>query len=440
MNLALVCTEKLPSPAIKGGAIQMMIDGVVPFLKTNHKLTIFSVSDPLLQNVEEQENVTYIRVSRLNYIQNVAAKLAKLPPFDVIHVFNRPKAIPVYRDASPESQFVLSLHNEMFAEKKLSDEEGHLAVQAVCSIMTVSEYIRGTVIQRFPDAAAKTHVVYSGVDLAKFEPKWTERGQEINSQLKNKNGLSGQKVILFIGRLSRTKGPHLLIQALPNVLERFPNTVLVICGGKWFSDNRPNDYVRKLHNMAKPLGEHVRFTQYVPHDKIPYSYLLGDVFVCSSQWQEPLARVHYEAMAAGIPLITTKRGGNAEVITHMHNGIVLKNYANPANFAAAICDMFDHPDKAMEFSLNGRAFVESNHQFCHVAERLETIYVKAFNEKSFEQDNETKTNENDNEITSNEENRILQSSNDLPLDQSYNIKATNHEQWIFDRGYSKRKR
>nr|WP_256205574.1 hypothetical protein [Calditerricola satsumensis] len=46
MKLALICSEKLPSPAIRGGAIQTMIDGVVPFLRRRHEVTIFSITDP----------------------------------------------------------------------------------------------------------------------------------------------------------------------------------------------------------------------------------------------------------------------------------------------------------------------------------------------------------------------------------------------------------
>ncbi|MDP4550820.1 glycosyltransferase family 4 protein [Alkalihalobacillus macyae] len=442
MNIAFICTEKLPSPAVKGGAIQMMIDGVLPFLSEKHKMTIFSVSDPSLPDVEEGENVTYIRASRHKYVQHVAAKLAEQPPFDVIHIFNRPKAVPAYKAASPKSQFVLSLHNEMFAEHKLSDEEGQKAIDAVSAIMTVSHYIKGTIIHRFPEANDKIHVVYSGVDLAQFEPKWTEEGQRISSRLKEKYGISKHsKIILFIGRLSQTKGPHLLIQALPKILEMHPDAVLVICGGKWFSDNRLNDYVRMLHKLAKPLGDHVRFTKYIPHEEIPHSYLLGDVFVCSSQWQEPLARVHYEAMAAGVPLITTKRGGNAEVITHMHNGLVLKNFNNPANFAAAICDIFNHPDKAMEFSITGRKFVERNHQFIHVADRLEKVYLNAFEELSSKLDqqviNHLEYHDEQSEPPLEEE---IHGMKEIEIPHTKKVKPFKFEPWVFDRTYPKRKR
>jgi len=53
---------------------------------------------------------------------------------------------------------------------------------------------------------------------------------------------------------------------------------------------------------------------------------VGDIFVCASQWNEPLARIHYEAMAAGLPIITTDRGGNAEIFEDNVNGIIIKDY------------------------------------------------------------------------------------------------------------------
>ncbi|MCA0987845.1 glycosyltransferase family 4 protein [Guptibacillus algicola] len=378
LNIAYVCTEKLPSPAVKGGAIQMMIDGVVPYLIETHSMTVFSVQDPELPDYEEVESVTYIRVPRENYSQNIADELADMDPFDLIHVFNRPKAVPLYKSVMPESEIVLSLHNDMFTERKLSDEEGLKAIECASEIMTVSNYIKGAILNRFPEADRKIQVVYSGVDLTQFHPSWTEEGKKIKQRLRRKYSLSNRKVILFIGRLSKTKGPHLLIKAMPSILEEHPDAVLVICGGKWFSDNRMNEYVSYLYKLAKPLGDHVLFTKYIPHEEIPNTFLLGDVFVCSSQWQEPLARVHYEAMAAGVPLITTKRGGNAEVVTHMHNGLVIGAYRRPSSFSRAICDVLNHPERASEMSLNGRKVVEANHTFRHVADRLERVYNKAF--------------------------------------------------------------
>ena len=84
-----------------------------------------------------------------------------------------------------------------------------------------------------------------------------------------------------------------------------------------------------LKEISKELKGPVIFTGYLSPTEIPKYYSIGDIFVNMSQWKEPLARVHYEAMAAGLPIITTNRGGNAEVMQEGVNGFVMNDYTNP---------------------------------------------------------------------------------------------------------------
>lgn len=376
MNIAYICTEKLPSPAVKGGAIQLMIDGVAPFIASKHALTIFSITDPLLSAQEMTNGIEYIRFPKETYEQDVANALTKRA-FDVIHVFNRPSHIPQYKEAAKQSAIVLSLHNDMFSPLKLRKEAAEQAIANSTLITSVSHYIKQTVLKRYDVPEEKMRVIYSGVDVTKYVPAWTAEGQQIRKKMRQMLGLKEEKVILFIGRLSKTKGPHVLIRAMHTVLSQHRDAVLVIAGGRWFSENSWNDYVRELHRLAAPFGNRVVFTNYVPSAQIPQLFLIADVFVCSSQWHEPLARVHYEAMAAGIPIITTNRGGNAEIIQHQQNGLVIDDYANPVAFAEAIHDLFIHLDEAQIMARRARAQVEKKFQFHHVADRLMAVYDEA---------------------------------------------------------------
>lgn len=376
MKLAYICTEKLPSPAIKGGAIQLMIDGVAPFLSNKFDLTIFSVADPALLQNEYVDGIYYIRFPSEHYAQSVANELPA-HHFDVIHVFNRPAHVPVYKEASPETAIVLSLHNDMFSELKLSFQDGEKILNQVHTITTVSEYIKRTVIGRFPNTSEKITVVYSGVNLKQYPPSWSFEGISTRNQLRKKYQVQDKKVILFIGRLSKTKGPHVLIKAMSSILKKYQDAVLVIVGGKWFSENTINAYVQGLYDDAKQYGDSIIFTKYIPAINIPSMLLMGDVFVCSSQWHEPLARVHYEAMAAGIPVITTNRGGNAEVITHKKNGIVIDGFRAPDAFANAISTVFSDPNTAEQMAKKGREMVEESFQFKHVAAKLGKVYLQA---------------------------------------------------------------
>ncbi|MFD0676135.1 MULTISPECIES: glycosyltransferase family 4 protein [unclassified Paenibacillus] len=382
MKIAFICTEMMPVPPIRGGAIQILIDGVVPHISNKHDLTIYCIADLELPAREVVKGVEYIRVPSEDYVFNVAKELVKKHAeknmYDVIHVFNRPRDLLVYKAAMPNSRFVVSLHNEMFREGKISSEMGLLAIKAVDKIMTISNYIGQTVIARFPSAKSKVKTVYSGINLKKYKPVWDEEGQIVRKELRKKYGVENKEVVLFVGRLSAVKGPDILIKAMMKVIQEHKDAVLVIVGSKWFHDERIDDYGRSIRQLAESLGkERVIFTGFIPPSEIPSHFLIGDIFVCSSQWQEPLARVHYEAMGAGIPVITTNRGGNAEIIEHCKNGILIEDYTNPLAFANAISWLLSNPAEALSIALQGRLFVESNFGFEHAARRLENLYLRA---------------------------------------------------------------
>lgn len=347
-------------------------------------MTIFGITHPDLPERGVVNGVEYIRVPRQNYVFNIGIELskkrAKQEVYDLVHIFNRPRDLLVYKNSMPESRFVLSLHNEMFKEGKISFEIGNLVIQAVDRIMTISEYIGQTVIERFPNAKDKIKAVYSGIDLKRYKPYWDKEVQEKRKELRKKYGVEDKKVVLFVGRLSAVKGPDVLIEAMKKVMSRYSNAVLVIVGSKWFSEDLIDEYGLKIRKQAESLGkDKVIFTGFVPPNDIPSHFLIGDIFVCSSQWQEPLARVHYEAMGTGLPIITTNRGGNAEIIKHLQNGYVIDDYTNPDAFVEAILFLFSNLETTNKLAKEGRAFVESNFEFSHVSQRLENLYRAAIN-------------------------------------------------------------
>lgn len=388
MKIALVCTEKLPVPPVAGGAIQMYMDGILPYLSPHHDITVFCVQHPSLPPEETRENVRYIRVpgkSQSIYIRNIVENITASAgmdeaPYDLIHVFNRPKFLLTLSERFPGCKFSLSLHNEMMHAEKISDEAGLRCIEKCEFINTVSRYIADTVTSRFPSAEGKVRVVYSGVDPARFSPPWTHEGAAKKYEMRSKYGLLDYRVILYVGRLSIKKGVHVLVDAMEKVMRTHPDTALVIAGSKWYGSNAGDEYTEMLRKQVLKLPGPVVFTGFIPPSDIADYYCLGDIFVCASQWNEPLARVHYEAMAAGIPIITTNRGGNAEVITGAAEcneagtaancGIVLDRYNDPEAMADRICFLLDNPDVAAAMGRKGRQLAEDKYNWARVAAEI----------------------------------------------------------------------
>ena len=369
MKILLVCTEKLPVPCIRGGAIQTYIDGILPFLKRDHEVTVFSVADPELPDQEIRDNILYKRSSRKTseeYYHAVTNFVAGRE-FDWIVIYNRPKYLPMVAEVAPNSRFILSMHNEMFHAKKIEPKEAILCLERVEKVVTVSKFIADGIAKLFPGYEHKLTPVYAGVDLKLFQPRWIEGLEGKRKEKLAALGLEDKQVILYVGRLTDKKGPHLLISAMTKVIKKHPSAVLLLVGSKWYGNNEENDYVREIKVKAEQLGEAVQMTGFIPPYEVADYFLLGDVFVCASQWEEPLARVHYEAMATGLCTITTGRGGNPEVIIPGKNGIVITDYENSGAFADCIDYLLSMPNKREEMGKRGRELAELYYSWSRVA-------------------------------------------------------------------------
>ncbi|NET57529.1 MAG: glycosyltransferase family 4 protein [Symploca sp. SIO2E6] len=369
MKILLVCTEKLPVPCVRGGAIQTYIDGILPHLSREHEITVFSVTDRDLSDHEVRDGIRYERFPSGNseeYYQAAADFVAR-ERFDWVIFYNRPKYLPLVADAAPESRFLLSMHNEMFLPHKIDDQVARTCLERVEAVVTVSKFIADGINERFPGYQHKLNPVYAGVDLERFQPRWASGAFERRASLLAKHGLEGKKVVAYVGRLSEKKGPDILLSAFTQVVEQHPSAVLLLVGSKWYGSNEGNKYVSQLKKRAKRLGDSVRLTGFISPDEVQDYFLLGDIFVCSSQWQEPLARVHYEAMATGLSIITTMRGGNPEVIIPGQNGLLVKNYQNPDAFATHINYLLSNPKLAADMGRNGRHLSERYYGWYRVA-------------------------------------------------------------------------
>jgi spore coat protein SA len=383
VRIALIGSDRLPIPAIKGGAIQVLIDGIKGDLARGNQLTIYSVADPELPEREENNGIRYVRFPVQSFWNGVSAAIKEnADKFDIIHIFNRPRYLLQIKEASPGSAVVLSLHNNMLGPGRINPSAGAEVVNASERILTVSSYIAGTVTRRYDSAASKVYVWYSGTDVKDLPDVWSQDGRRIREAFRHRLGLADKKILLFVGRVSRQKGVHVLLEAFLMLAKESSDLVLVIVGGKWHGSNRKNSYIRQLRKRSRPFKERVIFSGFVTPNEVQGYYLAGDVFVVPSQFQEPLARVHYEAMAAGIPIITSARGGNPEVIRDGSNGFVITDYQNPEAYASAVKMLLEQPAYAAALAKTARLDVVDKFSFQRVSGDLLNHYREVLHGQS----------------------------------------------------------
>lgn len=145
-------------------------------------------------------------------------------------------------------------------------------------------------------------VIPNGVDLHKFKP------------ISRKHKPDSLR-LLTVGRLSITKRIELLISAVALAHQRFPGITLTVAG-----DGCQKPELKWLPAQLG-VGDRVSFIGQVPAEQMPQAYQQHDVFV-STTAQEGMSNAMLEAMASGLPIVTTRCEGVEELITD--NGIVVE--------------------------------------------------------------------------------------------------------------------
>lgn len=160
----------------------------------------------------------------------------------------------------------------------------------------------------------RTLVVGNGVDLARFHP--------LNqSEQRRQFGLAvGAQVLITVGGLVERKGFHRVIELLPALRRRFGDLQYLVVGGP----SPEGDWTDRLRSQVASLGLEscVRFCGAVEPDRLASYLSAADLFVLATS-NEGWANVLLEAMACGLPVVTTRVGGNAEVVSRDDLGLLV---------------------------------------------------------------------------------------------------------------------
>jgi teichuronic acid biosynthesis glycosyltransferase TuaC len=174
-------------------------------------------------------------------------------------------------------------------------------------------------------------VVGNGVDTTKFH---AIDKAEARKQL----GIpSDAQVMISVGGLVERKGMHRVIECLPLLTARYPRLQYLIVGGP----SVEGDWGARLRQMVAELRvqDHVRFLGPLAPDTLKVPLSAADIFVLATR-NEGWANVFLEAMACGLPIVTTNVGGNAEVVSSPDYGRLV-TFGASDELAYAIAEAFE---------------------------------------------------------------------------------------------------
>lgn len=242
------------------------------------------------------------------------------------------------------------------------------AFKHVDVITTICKGLRNDIVARgIP--SAKVTVIPNAVDIEKFSI-----GGAPDEALKAQLGLTGARVLGFIGSFYAYEGLDLLLTALPRILDQAPDVRVLLVGGG------PQE--EALERQARQLGvaDKVVFTGRVPHSEVNRYYDLVDVLVYPrhsmrlTELVTPLKPL--EAMAQGRLFVASDVGGHKELIHDGETGVLFRA-ESPQDLANKVLDLLNTPERWPSLKQAGRRFVEAERNWKVSVARYQQVYANA---------------------------------------------------------------
>jgi colanic acid/amylovoran biosynthesis glycosyltransferase len=231
-----------------------------------------------------------------------------------------------------------------------------LKVRQALFVSCISYYCRSQLMLFCPSEHwSKLHIVHCGVDLRRFTPVIHQ---------------PDRKRLLYTGRLSAAKGLPILFQALTQVALRHPDLVVTLVG-----DGPDRQALETLATDLK-LAPYLKFVGYQSQDAVCQYLHNSDIFVLPS-FSEGLPVALMEALAAGVPAITTPVAGISELVEHGINGyLVPPGAVDP--LAQRICELLEDTPLRQQFGQAGHLKVVQEFNLTHEIPKLKQLMSSTY--------------------------------------------------------------
>jgi glycogen synthase len=237
-------------------------------------------------------------IRKVMQFADIAAALAATMSFDVIHVHDWMTMLAGIKIKEQSGKpLVMHIHS-LEVDRSGPESKGWVydlekkGMEHADLIMPVSNFTAENIHRYYGISKSKMSVIHNG--SSKMEPYASERPYT-------------EKTVLFVGRLTRQKGPEKFLDIAAKVLEKDPNVRFVMAG--------TGDYFRPVLEQSayKHIGNRFHLTGFLNSEKLRYLFSMSDVY-CMPSVSEPFGLSAVEAAQFGIPCVISKQSGVSEVL------------------------------------------------------------------------------------------------------------------------------
>ena len=346
-TIAIITTGLLPVPSVMGGAVENLVQN---FIDENERqggprLTVYSTATPdAIEKAQAYTHTDFVFIQtpwviraadsilysifrrlvdtnksaslrailqRLYFLRKVSKHIARKNHRKILfenaiiqtHILRWHKNQERYK-----GRVYVHIHNEITNFYKT------YKYLAGAKIIVVSKFIKDSLIAKSAQGnegsgpLQNVSVLKNAVDNTRFTAMTRKRASKLLHQQYTID--ASRKIVLFSGRLTPEKGIDVLLRALDRVKEQ--KYQLLVVGSSFFGTDIKNPFLKELRDLTEAHREHVTFTGYIDYDNMPLLYRGCDFAVLPSVCNDAAPLTVIESITAGLPMITTNRGGIPE--------------------------------------------------------------------------------------------------------------------------------
>lgn len=345
INICFVIPPSFPVPAVKGGAIEGLVTGLIKENRSEenlvfHVITKYDEEAEAYANKCNYENVKFIYIHSKQLIEFISRFIFRV----MFHLFNvrGNKIFSYYRQLhrilkEKKFDFVIAEGGDYLEIRKCAENYGneqmilHLhhhyepddeIAASYGNIIGVSEYVTQEYMKNPLSENTKSFVLRNTINTSKFSKRLSK--EEIRRLRQNLGFRQDDFVVLYIGRIIDVKGVLELIESILKIEDK--SVKLLIIGSANFSVNTYTDYEKKVQEYADKNSDRIKKIGYIKNDELYSMMSIANIQCVPSLCEEAAGLVVLEAMAMGLPTIVTDSGGMVEYVTRDTSIVVQREY------------------------------------------------------------------------------------------------------------------
>jgi glycosyltransferase involved in cell wall biosynthesis len=382
MEILQVISSFYPAYAY-GGALKTAYDLSKHLVELGHNVTVYTTDVFDSESRYKCKNPVLIEGIEIYYFKNFSNKLAynnlpfapsmaihlrkNIKKFDVVHIheYRSFQAILAHHYAKKYNiPYILQAHGSMprLLEKTNLKEIydfiwGFGIIKDASKIVTVSN-IESKQYNEINIDSKKLVKIPNIIDIDRF------RELPVSGTFRSKHNIYNKHVILYVGRIHKTKGLKFLLKAFKSLMKDINDCILVLVG----PDGGERQKLEEMASLLK-INSNILF---LPQTENPEeAYVDADIVVYPSEY-EIFGLVPFEALLCKKPVIVTKNCGCAEIITNFSDYIV--DYGNIDEFKEMMETILVNKDIGQEMVDIGNSFIENNLNLKVLIKNFEDLY------------------------------------------------------------------